>query len=95
MEKTARVNNTGKLRAAGIFMLFAAVFNIIWLVVAFTGVFDIKAMLRDTVLITPFPYLTLYIGFGGNTALASIVVLIFILGILFSIIGGILALRRS
>ena len=78
---------------AGILMLAAGIFNIIWIIVAFTRIIDPKVLLRDTWVITPLPYFILYVGFGGNTFLSSVLVLIFIFGIIFSIIGGIIALR--
>ena len=79
---------------AGILMLTVGVFNIIWIVVAFARIIDPKALLRDTWVITPLPYFILDVGFGGNTFFSSILVLIFIFGIIVSIIGGISALRR-
>ena len=75
-------------------MLTAATFNILWLIGAFTQILDIKALLRATWVISPFPYIILDIGFGGNTILASMVAIIFVLGIILSIVGGIFALRR-
>jgi len=75
-------------------MLVAAAFNIIWLVVALTQIIDIKVLLRNSWVITPFPYLILDVGFGGNTVLSSILVIVFILGMIFSLIRGIFALRR-
>lgn len=80
---------------AGLLMLTAGIFNILWLVSAFTQILDIKELLRITWVISPLPYIILDIGFGGNTFLASVIALIFILGILFSIIGGVFAMRRS
>ena len=80
--------------AAGTIMLVAAAFNIIWLVVALTQIIDIKVLLRNSWVITPFPYLILDVGFGGNTVLSSILVIVFILGMIFSLIRGIFALRR-
>jgi hypothetical protein len=82
------------LAIASIIMLIAAAFNIIWLVVALTQIIDIKVLLRNNWVITPFPYLILNVGFGGNMLLSSILAIVFILGMIFSIIGGIFALRR-
>ena len=82
------------LAIASIIMLIAAAFNIIWLVVALTQIIDIKVLLRNSWVITPFPYLILDVGFGGNMLLSSILAIVFILGMIFSIIGGIFALRR-
>jgi hypothetical protein len=79
---------------AGTLMLIAAAFNIIWLLVALSRIIDPKVLLRNTMVITPFPYLILDVGFGGNTILSSLLVILFILGMIFSIIGGILALRK-
>ena len=79
---------------AGILMLAAGIFNIIWIIVAFARIIDPKVLLRDTWVITPLPYLILDVGFGGNTFLSGVLVLIFIFGIIFSIIGGIITLGR-
>ena len=79
---------------AGTLMLIAATFNIIWLLIALTGIIDPKVLLHDTSWITPVPYFILDVGFGGNTFLSSVLVLIFIFAIIISIIGGIFALRR-
>jgi hypothetical protein len=80
---------------AGIFMLIAAIFNILWLIMAFSQVFDIKQLLRITWVILPLPYIGLAVGFSGNTALSSILASVFVLGILLSIFGGVVALRRK
>ena len=79
---------------AGLLMLTAAIFNIIWLAAAFTQILDIKETLHITWVISPLPYIGLAIGFGGNTALSNMLAVIFILGILLSILGGVFALRR-
>jgi len=84
MEKTPG-SITPEAKSTGIFMLFAAVFNIIMAGRCLHWRFDIKAMLRDTVLIHRFPILPVY-WIRGNTPCQHSV-LIFILGILFSIIG--------
>jgi hypothetical protein len=76
-------------------MLTAGVFNILWLIGVFTHVLDVKALLRTTAVISPFPYLILDIGFGGNNFVASLIALVFILGILLSIVGGCFALKRK
>jgi hypothetical protein len=80
---------------AGLLMLTAAIFNIIWIASAVFGIIDLKGTLHFTWIISPVPYLGLAIGFGGNTALASILALIFVLGILLSLIGGFFALKRK
>ena len=74
--------------SAGILMLTAGVFNVLWLAGVFTRILDIKELLRITWMISPFPYLILDIGFGGNNFIASILALVFILGIFSGIIGG-------
>ena len=74
--------------SAGILMLIAGVFNVLWLAGVFTRILDIKELLRITWMISPFPYLILDIGFGGNNFIASILALVFILGIFSGIIGG-------
>jgi hypothetical protein len=81
--------------AAGIMMLIAGGFNVLWLIGVFTHVLDVKALLRVTWVISPFPYLILDIGFGGNNFIASVLAVIFILGILSSIIGGWFTLKRK
>jgi hypothetical protein len=83
------------LPIAGIFMLTAGVFNILWLAGVFTRILDVKELLRGTSVISPFPYIILDIGFGGNSFIASLLAIVFILGILLSIIGGLFAVRRK
>lgn len=80
-------------KIAGILMLIAGGFNILWLVGAFTRILDIKELLRTTWVVSPMPYIILDIGFGGGTLIASFFAIIFILGIFLSIIGGALAVR--
>ena len=80
---------------ASILMLTAGVFNILWLIGVFTRLLDIKELLHVTLVISPFPYLILDIGFGGNNFVASLIALVFIFGILLSIIGGCFALKRK
>ena len=75
-------------------MLAASIFNIMWLIAAFTQIVDIKALLRTTWLISPLPYLILDLGFGGATVLSSILAVVFIAGIILSLIGGIAAIRK-
>jgi hypothetical protein len=75
-------------------MLTASIFNVIWLIAAFTQIVDIKAPLRTTCLISPLPYMVLDIGFGGATVISSILAVVFIAGIILSLIGGILAVRK-
>jgi hypothetical protein len=72
--------------SAGILMLTAGVFNVLWLDGVFTRILDIKELLRITWMISPFPYLILDIGFGGNNFIASTLALVFILGIFSGII---------
>jgi hypothetical protein len=80
---------------SGILMLIAGFFNILWLIGVFTHVLDVKALLRATAVISPFPYLILDVGFGGNNFAASLLALIFLLGIVLSIVGGWLVLKRK
>jgi hypothetical protein len=79
----------------GILMLIAGIANVLWLIAALSGILDIKALLRASWIITPLPYVILDIGFGGNTIVASVVAIIFIFGILLSIVGGILTARKK
>jgi hypothetical protein len=76
-------------------MMAAGVFNVLWLVGVFTHVLDVKALLRATAVISPLPYLILDVGFGGNNVIASLLALIFLLGIILSIAGGWLTLKRK
>lgn len=92
--KKTIAKNRGLIAVSGVFMLTAATFNILWLAMAFTRAVDVKELLRLTWVISPFPYIILAIGFGGNTLLSSVLAIIFVLGILLSSIGGILALRK-
>jgi hypothetical protein len=92
------MNSMGKRSvpaAAGILMLIAGIFNVFWLIGVFTHVLDVKALLRATAVISPFPYLILDVGFGGNNLMASLLALIFLLGIVLSIVGGWLTLKRK
>jgi hypothetical protein len=81
--------------AAGILMLIAGFFNVLWLIGVFTHLLDVKALLRATAIISPMPYLILDFGFGGSNFAASLLALIFLLGIILSIVGGWLALKRK
>lgn len=80
---------------SGILMLMSGAFNILWLIGVFTRIFDIKELLRLTWVISPFPYIILDVGFGGNAFIASVLVILFILGIFLSIIGGLLTLGKK
>ena len=80
---------------SGILMLMSGAFNILWLIGVFTRIFDIKELLRLIWVISPFPYIILDVGFGGNAFIASVLVILFILGIFLSIIGGLLTLRKK
>ena len=80
---------------SGILMLMSGAFNILWLIGVFTRIFDIKELLRLNWVISPFPYIILDVGFGGNALIASVLVILFILGIFLSVIGGLLTLRKK
>ena len=79
---------------AGLLMLIAGIFNILWLVSVFARILDAKELLNTTWVITPFPWVILDVGFGGNNAAASLLAISFLVGIILSIIGGVFALRR-
>ena len=79
---------------AGLLMLAAGLFNISFLIVVFTRIVDPKEIIRVVWVISPFPYVGLAIGFGGNVALSNTLAVIYILGILLSIIGSVFVLRR-
>ena len=76
-------------------MLIAGVFNILWLLGVFIHVLDVKERLRTTLIISPFPYLILDVWFGGNNLVASLLALIFLVGIILIIAGGWLALKKN
>ena len=80
---------------AGILMLTASAFNIIWLATAFTQVIDPKEVLRFMWVISPLPYFGVAAAFGNNTVVSNVLIVIFVLGILVSILGGVFALRRK
>ena len=82
--------------AAGILMLIAGIFNVFWLIGVFTHVLDVKALLRATAVISPFPYLILDVGFGGNNLNAFAAGVNFSApAIVLSIVGGWLTLKRK
>ena len=83
-----------KPMVAGLLMLIAGTFNILWLVSVFARILDAKELLNTTWVITPFPWVILDVGFGGNNAAASLLAIAFLAGIILSIVGGVFALRR-
>ena len=83
-----------KPMVAGLLLLIAGTFNIIWLVSVFARILDAKELLHTTWVITPFPWVILDVGFGGNNAAASLLAIAFLVGIILSIVGGIFALRQ-
>ena len=87
--------NRRSSKVSGILMLTSSAFNILWLIGVFTRILDVKELLRLTWVISPFPYIILDVGFGGNALIASVLVILFILGIFLSIVGGSLALSRK
>ena len=92
---SAFMRNRRLAMVSGILMLMSGAFNILWLIGVFTRIFDIKELLRLIWVISPFPYIILDVGFGGNAFIASVLVILFILGIFLSIIGGLLTLRKK
>jgi len=83
-----------KPMVAGLLMLIAGTFNILWLVSVFARILDAKELLHTTWVITPFPWVILDMGFGGNNTAASLLAIAFLVGIILSIVGSIFALRR-
>ena len=79
---------------AGLLMLIAGIFNILWLTSVFSRILDAKELLRVTWVITPFPWVILDVGFGGNNMAASLLAIAFLVGIILSIVGGVFALRK-
>jgi hypothetical protein len=83
-------------KIAGLLILTAGIFNILWIGAVFSRILDLKEIIRPILVVSPFPYVILGIGFGGNTVLASLLAIIFILGILSSLICGVIVLvKRS
>ena len=78
----------------GLLMLIAGIFNILWLASVFSRILDAKELLRVTWVITPFPWVILDVGFGGNNMAASLLAIAFLVGIILSIVGGVFALRK-
>ena len=81
-------------RLAGLVMLPGVVFTIAWLIVVFTGVIDSKVVFRYIWIASPLPYIGLAAGFGGNSVLSSLCVIIFLLGTLLSLVGCIFSLTK-
>jgi hypothetical protein len=79
---------------AGILMLTAGAFNIIWLAAAFTRIIDFKEILCVMWVISPLPYFGVAAGFGGSTAASNTLAAIFVLRILASIMGSTFVLKR-
>ncbi len=78
----------------GSLILIAGIFNILWFGAIISRILDLKAIVRPTLVISPLPYIILGIGFGGNTVLASVITIVFIAGILLSLICGVIVLAR-
>ena len=80
---------------AGLLMLIAGIFNILWLTSVFSRILDTKELLRVTWVITPFPWVILDVGFGGNNIAASLLAIAFLIGIILSIVGACLFLEEG
>jgi hypothetical protein len=79
---------------SGVLMLVSGVFSIVWLSAAFARIVEFKDILRVIWVISPVPYFGVATGFGGNAALANLMVGGFVVGIPVSIIGGAFALHK-
>lgn len=75
-------------------MLIAGAFNIIWLAGSFARIIDPKEVLRFMWIISPLPYFGVATAFGNNTAMSSVLMIVFVLAILASLLGSVFALRR-
>src|SRR4030067_1454991 len=86
-----------KATIAGLLMLLAAIFSILWLAVAFTGVPVFRELIRSHIIwvVAPLPFFGLAIGFGGNPALANELAVLFIFGIILAFLGGISTFKRK
>ena len=94
MDNVTNSKHKTQSTVAGLLMLIAGIFNIFWLTAVFARILDAKALLRNTWVITPFPYIILDVGFGGNNTIASLLAIVFLAGIIMSIVGSIFSLRR-
>lgn len=84
-----------KLQTAGFIMLCGVAFTIVWVVISFTGVIDPKSIFRFIWVASPLPYLGLASAFGDNSILATILILIFMSGLLASCLGGVLTIIKK
>lgn len=76
-------------------MLLGVGFTALWLVAVFSRVADPKAIFRFIWVASPLPYVGLGTAFGGNSTLASAFILVFLLGVLLSLVGGIVTLTKK
>ena len=81
--------------AAGILMLTAGVFNIVWLIVVLARIIDAKAVFRFIWVVSPLPYFGVATGYGGNIGLSNVLAFVFLMAIFVSIFGGVLSLGRK
>ena len=83
------------LRIAAILMIGAGVFNILFLVMAISGIVDIKAVIGFSWVISPLPYFGVATGFTGRPVISNILAFAYLTGILASITGGIIFLFKN
>ncbi len=89
------MKNKKTATVAGILMLVAAAINVTWIVAGFTGSIDFKEIFRFVWIVSPLPYFGVASGFGGNTIVSSLAVVVFIIAVLARILGGVLSLNRK
>ncbi len=77
-------------------MLIAVVLAVMWLAAAF-NIFGLQYIIRRAVvswLVAPLPFFALAVAFGGNEAVANMLAILFLLGIIAGIVGAVFALQR-
>ncbi len=82
------------LKAAGILMIVAGVFNLIYGTLAFTNLIDIKAAVRYLWIISPLPYFGFATAFTGHPVISNVLMTAYLVGIPLAIIGGSIFLAK-
>ena len=83
------------LKIAAVLMIGAGVFNILFAVMAISGIVDIKAVIGSSWVISPLPYFGVATGFTGRPVISNILAFAYLAGILAAIAGGIIFLFKK
>lgn len=83
------------LRIAAVLMIGAGVLNILFAVMAISGIVDIKAVIGFSWVISPLPYFGVATGFTGRPVISNILAFAYLAGILAAIAGGIISLFKK